>query len=89
MPQENMTWDTSAGTQWQEGEPVNDERIYKIGLQQFHFMNLEDFFSIPLEEVSKNGEPKAVSTSCLEVLDEYLSCHQNLDRRISGRLVVE
>jgi 5'-nucleotidase len=52
-------------------------------------MNLEDFFSIPLEEVSKNGEPKAVSTSCLEVLDEYLSCHQNLDRRISGRLVVE
>lgn len=72
-----------------EGEPVDDERIYKIGLQQFHFKNLEDFFSISLEEVSKNGEPKVVSTSCLEILDEYLSCQQNMDRHISGRLVVE
>jgi hypothetical protein len=42
-----------------------------------------------LEELVQNGAPKVVATSCREVLDEYLSCHQNLDHHISGRLVIE
>lgn len=71
------------------GEPVDDARIYKIGLQHFHFVNVEDFFSVPLEEISENGATKIIATSCREILEEYLSCHQNLDRQVSGRLVVE
>ena len=71
------------------GEPVDDARIYKIGLQNFHFVNVEEFFSVPLEEISKNGATKIIATSCREILEEYLSCHQNLDRQVSGRLVVE
>ena len=30
-----------------------------------------------------------IATSCREVLDEYLSCHQNLDHQISGRLLIQ
>ena len=71
------------------GEPLDDERIYKIGLQHFHFKNLENFFSVPYDEIAKNGKPRMVSTSCREILDEYLSVHNALDREISGRLVVE
>ena len=71
------------------GEPLDDERIYKIGLQHFHFKNLENFFSVPYDEVAKNGKPRMVSTSCREILDEYLSVHNALDREISGRLIVE
>jgi len=52
-------------------------------------MNIEDSFSVSVEEVSRNGAPKIIATSCSEILDEYLSCHQNLDRQISGRLGVE
>lgn len=70
------------------GNPVDDEKVYKIGLQHFHFMNVENFFSVPLEEIKKNGKPRMVATSCREILDEYLSSHQNLTREISGRLVV-
>ena len=71
-----------------DGEPIADGRIYKIGLQYYFYLNMEDFFSVSRDEVSDNGSPRRVATSCREVLDEYLSCHQNLDHRISGRLVI-
>lgn len=69
------------------GEPIDEERIYRIGLQYFFYLNLKDFFSISYEEISQNGKPRRVATSCREVLDEYLSCHQNLDHHISSRIV--
>ena len=71
------------------GEADDDNKIYRIGLQSYHFKNLEEFFSVSLDEVSKNGKPMIVSTSCRTILDEYLSSHQNLDRLVSGRLVIE
>jgi 5'-nucleotidase len=71
------------------GEPIDEEKIYKIGLQYFFYLNMKDFFSISHEEISQNGMPRRVATSCREVLDEYLSCHQNLDHHISGRLKIE
>ena len=71
------------------GKSIEEERIYKVGLQYFFYLNMKEFFSISHEEVSKNGTPRKVATSCREVLDEYLSCHQNLDHHISGRLIME
>ena len=71
------------------GKSIEEERIYKVGLQYFFYLNIKEFFSISHEEVSKNGTPRKVATSCREVLDEYLSCHQNLDHHISGRLIME
>ncbi len=71
------------------GEPVDDQKVYKIGLQRFHINNFEEFFSVSLEEVSQNGKPIVVSTSCRSIFDEYLSIHQNLDREVSGRLIVK
>jgi 5'-nucleotidase len=71
------------------GKPIEDEQIYKIGLQYYFYLNLEEFFGISHEEVAKNAAPRKVATSCREVLDEYLSCHQNLGHQISGRLKLE
>lgn len=71
-----------------KGKPVEDDKIYKIGLQQFHFNNLEDFFNISFDEISENVKPVVVATSCLGIFDEYMSNHQNLDREITGRLVI-
>ena len=71
------------------GEPVAEDAVYRLGLQNFHFVNLEEFFSVPLGEIAENGAPRVIATSCREILDEYLSSHQNLDRQVSGRLVVE
>ena len=70
-------------------EPILDNKIYKIGLQYFFYLNMKDFFSVSQEEAAQNGQPRRVATSCREVLDEYLSCHQNLDHHLSGRLIIE
>ena len=48
-----------------------------------------DFFSISHEELEQYRKPRRIATSCREVLDEYLSCHQNPDYDISGRLIIE
>ena len=58
-------------------------------LQEFHFKNLEDFFSVPLADIEKHGKARKISTSCRDILDEYLSENQDLDRTVSGRLIVE
>ena len=68
---------------------MEDPRIYNVGLQHYHYMNIEESFSITLEELTQNGDSKIIATSCSEILDEYLSSHQNLDRQVCGRLVVE
>lgn len=69
-------------------EPINDGQIYKIGLQHYFYKNLKDFFSLSLDEVALNGKPRRIATSCREVIDEYLSSHQNIDHHITDRLTV-
>lgn len=71
------------------GKSIEDQKIYKIGLQYYFYLNLEEFFSVSQEEVALNGKPRRVATSCREVLDEYLSCHQGLDHQVSGRLKLD
>jgi 5'-nucleotidase len=70
------------------GEPIGDQKIYKIGLQYYFYLNMKDFFSVSHEEVEANEKTRRIATSCREVLDEYLSCHQNLDHQISGRITL-
>ena len=71
------------------GEPVEDDKLYRVGLQEFHYKNVEEFFSVPLSALQKNGKIRKLSTSCRDILDEYLSEKQNLDSVICGRLVIE
>lgn len=71
-----------------EGAPVQDDRCYTVGLQLFHFTNMEENLNVSLEEVSANRKPRVVTTSCREILDEYLSSHPHLDRKVEGRLTL-
>ena len=71
-----------------EGEDVTDDRLFSLGLQAFHFKNLEDSFDIKLEDIKKNMNPRAIATSCKSVLEEYLSEHQQLDHQVGDRLTV-
>lgn len=68
------------------GEPIDPAKKYTVGLQHFHYMSLEDFFGVTLEEVSKNRNPRIIATSVRSILDEYLSAHQHLDQHVEGRL---
>jgi 5'-nucleotidase len=48
---------------------------------------LKKFTILHSKELTELGNPKVVSTSCQNVLEEYFSHHQNLNSQIEGRLV--
>ena len=70
------------------GKEVKDEDKFRIGLQIFHYSNMEDFFGISLEETRANGEPKVLASSDYAILEEYLMLHSHLNRSVEGRLRV-
>ena len=71
------------------GKPLEEDRIYSIGMEKFHFNNFEKFLGLPLAEAEANGKSRKISTSSRDILEEYLSDHQNLDRKVCGRIVVK
>ena len=71
-----------------EGEPITEDHLYRVGLQLFHYTNMEENLQISEDEISANAKPRVVTTSCREILDEYLSSHQHLDACVEGRLKV-
>jgi 5'-nucleotidase len=72
-----------------DGTPVSNEAPYTICLQGFHVSNSDAYLNISKEELLKSGKSRVVSTSAQEVLDEYLRNHQNITRKVEGRLVYQ
>lgn len=70
------------------GEEIEDDRIYTVGLQTFHYNNFEDNFDISLEEISANAKPKIIATSCVEIIEEYMASHSRLSSKVDGRNTV-
>ena len=71
------------------GEEVADDRMFNIGLQLFHYNNMVDSFDITPEEVLANAPRRTLTTSCRDVIEEYLSENQHLDREVGDRLIIE
>ena len=49
------------------------DKILRVGLQGYHFKNMDDIFGITEDEVKKNAPCKVLSTNAMDVLDETLS----------------
>lgn len=73
------------------GKPVKNDDIYRVALQKYHYLNIEGGFNITLDKLEKNGKFRILSTSCRDVLEEYLGEHQHLDIDIKSnpRLVIK
>ena len=56
-----------------EDQPIEDDRLFRVGLQGYHYKNLPDVLHITEEEVQANAPVKVLATSALDVLDELLS----------------
>lgn len=71
-----------------KGEPVDDDRVFTVGLQSYHFNNFENIFNIPADETAEFTKPRLIATSCKDIIEEYLSEHPHLGHEIDGRLTV-
>ena len=71
-----------------EGEPVDDDRVFTVGLQLYHYVNMKDSFDLDLDEIHKEHRPRIISSSCCQVIEEILidGQHQNADG--TGRLII-
>ncbi|MBN1189312.1 MAG: 5'-nucleotidase C-terminal domain-containing protein, partial [Dehalococcoidales bacterium] len=68
-------------------QPVSDDHFYTIAMLGFHSKNSSAYLNITNEELLASGKSKVISTSAQEVLEEYLRNHQNISRRVEGRLI--
>ncbi|HOQ99206.1 MAG TPA: 5'-nucleotidase C-terminal domain-containing protein, partial [Anaerolineae bacterium] len=69
------------------GRPVQDDGLYTVGLQGYHYSNCAPYLAVTQEELAQAGKPKVVSTNAQDVMLEYLRSNQNLSRKVEGRLV--
>ena len=69
---------------------IKDDDMFRLALQKYHYLNIDDGFNISLKELEKNGKTRILSTSCRDVIEEYLSENQHLDVNIKDnpRLVI-
>ncbi len=71
------------------GEPIDDNKIYSLGIQEFHYNNLENFFNVSLAEIEENEKPIILTTSDVQTLLEYFEDNTHLGFDVDGRLIVE
>jgi 5'-nucleotidase/UDP-sugar diphosphatase len=65
---------------------MEDEDEYSISLQGFHIDNCFKNLNITYQELTKLAQPKTVTTSARDVVEEFLRNHQNLSSKVEGRL---
>ena len=61
-------------------------KLYTIGLIGYHIINCEPYFGVTQEELLAAGKSKVIATNVTDVLEEYLKRHQNIGRKVEGRL---
>ncbi len=69
------------------GAPVEDEVTYSLILQGYHLKNVKSYLDLEPGDLICSGPSRVASTSAQTVLREWLLAHQNVDRKIEGRLV--
>ncbi len=71
------------------GEEIVDDRIIRIAVQDYHFKNFTEFFSVPVEEVLANKKARMVITDDFSIFEELLSSMNNVDSKVEGRIVIK
>lgn len=71
-----------------EDEEVLQDRYYTVGMQNFHFLNMDKFLDINPEELKGTQKPRILSTSSRDIILEYLSSHHKLNYKFKKRLVL-
>lgn len=87
----HIEWRTSTKTLEKlefNGAPVRDDQELLIALQDYHYNSFEEFFGVPLAEVTANMRPRMVITQINNIIEEYFSTHPGLDAHVEGRITV-
>lgn len=70
------------------GKEVEDDDLFTVGMQEFHYMNIEKFLQVSLDEIKTNGRPLEVATKSANVLQEYFDTHEHIEIDGEKRIVI-
>jgi 5'-nucleotidase len=71
------------------GVPVDEGATYTLVLQGYHAKNAQAYLDLAPAELTAAGPGRVAATSAQTVLKEWLMAHQNVGRKIEGRLVYQ
>lgn len=69
-----------------DGEPLNMEKIYTVGMQSYHIKNMQSNFGESAESIEKVRPNRILSTSCRDVIKEHLITN-NFMGEVEGRII--
>ena len=69
------------------GKPIDPPAHYPIGLLDYHYSNVFQNLGISNKEITALSAPKVTTTSMMNVAEECLRSHQNLQSQVERRLV--
>ena len=67
--------------------PVEDTKNYSLTLQGYHVTNSETNLGVSNDELMAEASPRVVTTSTLQVLEEWLRTHPNVKSVVDGRMI--
>ncbi len=69
------------------GEPVQDDQLFSVGLQEYHYNNLETFFDLAPEAVRANKSPRIIATSSTTLVEEWLCAQPSMKAPAEARWI--
>ena len=70
------------------GNEIQEDALFSVALQNFHFLNIESFLDLKKEEVEANGTPVTIASSEQNVLQEYFVAHPCIEYDGIPRLII-
>ena len=72
-----------------QGMPLEEQKIYSVWMQKFHFDNALDNLGIDSNNLKSGKLPRLVCTQDFDILEEYFQNHQEITAEIEWRIIFE
>lgn len=70
------------------GGPVDDNRIYTVAMQDFHYKNITKCLGVDTDSLENFERARIISTSDFDIIREYFETHASIDSRVDGRITI-
>jgi 5'-nucleotidase len=71
-----------------KGQPVTNDQVFDIGLQEFYYLNSEEVLGQSNEDLTRAGGLRTISEDAFGVLRDYLKEHKGLGGRVDKRIII-
>lgn len=71
-----------------KGRPLDPEKVYTIGLQDYHLKNFAKNFQVDPAKLSEIRPLRMMATSQLDIIEDYFANHHDLDAKVEGRILM-